>query len=62
MNDLSPSVMRAWSLNMLSVHRAELERLSQCEDYPDAVLMAINYALMELDLDLATKTGEIEPR
>ncbi|MFA5344687.1 MAG: hypothetical protein WC315_00195 [Candidatus Omnitrophota bacterium] len=61
-DDLHPRVMRAWALNMLHGRRKELDQAALREDYPEAVLMAINYTLMELELDLAEKTGEIEPR
>ncbi len=59
MSDLPPNVMRAWALNMLAGRRKELDQESENTSYPDVVLMAIFYALMSLDLELAEKTGEI---
>ncbi len=53
--------LRARSLIMLRDYKAQLERMAQTTVIDDlsVALMAINYALMELNLESAIASGEL---
>ena len=53
--------LRAKSLGMLRSQMASLKRMVQAEAIDDlpAAMMAVHYALMELNLETAVKTGEL---